>query len=526
VTTKGNFSQAPSDVLAAAIGKNYVAVQVEQGVPVLDRDLNLATDLVAARMQDVVRRHIGNGIAGTADFAITANGNANDFAIAAGTCLVNGVEVTLAANTTYLTQTVPATATPAPLPALTTPAAARLDTVYLDVWLDEIDDRPAPAGDPGLGNPSDIGMRTSTRRAMSFCVRVLEGAASSGAVPGPPAGHTFYALAALSRQAGVSVLTSAQITDLRQKSLSLSALEARVRALEGLLAPQITSFSPEHVVAGQVAPVTILGRNFLIGNTVVMVGATQGTIVTANTTGNSLVFNVPITTAPGIWPVVVQNAVGSAVATDQMTVDPPPPPPKFAASGSQFTPTHAPPGATITINGTNFLGVNRVTFNTPTPLSALPGGDLLSVTATAIKVNVPAALPVNQTCTIFIGIDGAPTLNATSTDLFTIDPIAPPAPPVFGPVGSQFTPQTQSHGNPVTLSGSNFGTDTTTTQVQFTGTNPVTAAPSDIVSISPTQIVVKVPAALTVAASPNNTATITVTVKGLSITSNDKLKVL
>jgi hypothetical protein len=526
VTTKGNFSQAPSDVLAAAIGKNYVAVQVEQGVPVIDRDLNLATDLVAARMQNVVRRHIGNGIAGTADFAITANGNANDFAIGAGACLVNGIEVALAANTTYLTQTVPATANPAPpLPALTTPAAARLDTIYLDFWLDEIDDSTAPSGDPSLGNPSDVGIRTSTRRAISFCVRVLEGAASVGAVP-PPSGHTFYPLASLSRQTGVSVLTSAQIADLRQKSLSLTALEARVRALEALLAPQITSLSPQHVVAGQVAPVTILGRNFLVGTASVLVGATPGTIVTASTTNTSLVFNVPVTTASGVWPVVVQNAVGTAVAADQITVDPPPPPPKFSASGGQFTPSHAPPGATVTLNGTDFLGVNRVTFNTSTPISAVPGGDLLGVTATSIKVNVPAALPVNQTCTIFVGIDGAPTMNSTSTDLFTVDPIAPPSPPVFGTVGSQFTPQTQSHGNPVTLNGSNFGTDTTTTQVQFNGTNTVPAAAIDIVSISPTQIVVKVPAALTVAASPNNTATITVIVKGLSITSNDKLKVV
>ena len=39
--TKGNFSQAPADVLAAALAKNYVSVLVEQGVPVLDRDLNL-----------------------------------------------------------------------------------------------------------------------------------------------------------------------------------------------------------------------------------------------------------------------------------------------------------------------------------------------------------------------------------------------------------------------------------------------------------------------------------------------------
>jgi hypothetical protein len=112
---------------------------------------------------------------------------------------------------------------------------------------------------------------------------------------------------------------------------------------------------------------------------------------------------------------------------------------------------------------------------------------------------------------------------ATSVGQFTVD--APAPPPSFGPVGSQFSPQTQIHGGQITLAGNNFGTSAATTQVSFTGTNMVPALASDIVSVSQTQIVVKVPAALTVAAAPNNTATITVIVNGQSITSNDKLKV-
>ena len=525
--TKGNFSQAPADLLAAALAKNYVSVLVEQGVPVLDRDLNLLGELIMARTRSIFRRHIGDGVAGTTDFAIQANGNTNDFAITTGTWLVDGVEITLAANTTYLTQSVPPTASPPPpLPALTTPNAARLDTVYLDVWFDEIDDSPAPAGDPSLGNPTDVGIRTSTRRTISFCLRVLENAASAGALPTPPAGHIYNALAALSRQSGVGIIAASQITDLRHNSLSLTAFQTRLSALEGLLAPVITSFSPEHVGAGQVAPITILGRNFQVGTTHVLLGSTPATISTASTTNTSLVVNVPITATPGTWQVVVQNDVGTAVAAEQLTIDPPPPPPKFAPSGSQFTPTHAAPGAPITLNGTNFLGVDRVTFNTPTPISALPGGDLLSVAATSIKVNAPAALPVGQTCTIFVGIDNAPTMSATSADLFTVDPaVPPPPPPAFTAPGSQFTPQTQSKGNPVTLNGTNFGTNTTTTQIQFNGINTVAALTTDVVSVSPTQIVVKVPAALTVGVSPNNTATITVIVNGLSITSNDRLKV-
>jgi len=260
----------------------------------------------------------------------------------------------------------------------------------------------------------------------------------------------------------------------------------------------------------------------------VLFGATQGVIDPANSNATTLTVHVPATAASGAGQaVVVKNAVGSATAADTMTIDPAATPPKFTA-GNEFTPTHAGAGATVTLNGSNFAGINRVTFNTPGPASALPGGDLISATANAVTVKVPAALTAGQSGTITVSIDGAPTMTATSAGQFTVDAAGPPpTPPSFGPVGSQFSPQTQTHGGQVTLAGNNFGT-AATAQVFFNGTNPnpVPAVGADLVSVATTQIVVKVPTALTVAASPNNTASITVTVNGQSITSNDKLKVI
>jgi membrane-associated protease RseP (regulator of RpoE activity) len=520
----GNFSKSPGDALADALSKTYAAVHVEQGVPVLDRDVNLLGDLIAATLRQVLQRHIGDGCAGTTDFAISANGDPLDFAIAPGTYLASGFSVTLAAAATYKTQTVTGAANPpGPLPPLTQPTPAqpnpRIDTVYLDCWLDEIDD----SQDPTLGNPLDVGVRTSTRARPNFLVRVAENAT---AAPTPPAGHVYSPLASFSRpQAGG--LTAAEITDLRASGLSVAGLLARVNALDSLLAPSITSFSPEHVIAGQPAPVTIIGQNFAVGAATVLFGATQGVIDPANSNATTLTVHVPATAASGAGQVVVvKNAVSSATAADTMTIDPAATPPKFTA-GNEFTPTHAGAGATVTLNGSNFAGINRVTFNTPGPASALPGGDLISATANAVTVKVPAALTAGQSGTITVSIDGAPTMTATSAGQFTVDAAAPPpTPPSFGPVGSQFSPQTQTHGGQITLAGNNFGTSAATTQVSFTGTNTVPALASDIVSVSQTQIVVKVPAALTVAVTPNNTATITVTVNGQSITSNDKLKVV
>ena len=99
-----DFSRAPLEVLQASLQKGYVGLHVEQGVPILDRDLNLQHDLLAATARSLFGRYVGDGLAAAADgFAVTAlpsGQSGQDFRIAAadggpGSFLVGGIEVTI-----------------------------------------------------------------------------------------------------------------------------------------------------------------------------------------------------------------------------------------------------------------------------------------------------------------------------------------------------------------------------------------------------------------------------------------------
>ena len=120
-----DYSRAPLELLVANQQKGYVGLHIEQGVPLLDRDLNLLHDLITATVRSVITRYIGNGSPtgsgrlchptrrpAVQDFRITAG------ATPPGTCLVGGIEVSIPADTTYLAQPgVPALTTPNQRPA-------------------------------------------------------------------------------------------------------------------------------------------------------------------------------------------------------------------------------------------------------------------------------------------------------------------------------------------------------------------------------------------------------------------------
>src|SRR5262245_48784414 len=91
-TQMANFSQDPGAVLTANWQKGYVSAYIEQGVPVLDRDLNLIHDLIATMVRSLFTNYIGNGVAANSStFRIVTNGAANDFRIEGpGVFLVNG----------------------------------------------------------------------------------------------------------------------------------------------------------------------------------------------------------------------------------------------------------------------------------------------------------------------------------------------------------------------------------------------------------------------------------------------------
>jgi hypothetical protein len=402
-----DYSKSPLDLLVANQQKGYVGLHVEQGVPLLDRDLNLLHDLISATVRSVFTRYIGNGIPAGADgFAIQAVVAPQDFAIAAaaagpGTFLVGGIEVTIPATINYSAQP--------GVPALTTPTAAqpdpRTDIVYLDVSFLEIDS----TTDSDLSNSTDIGMETSVRLKPNWVVRVSEGLP----VPAAPAGHVYCPLAQLQRPRGNNTITAPMITDQRQSGLTVSTIQQRLALMERLLLlpnfiPAPNEFNPKFGSPG--ANITLFGNNFNLNPVSVLFGATAATLV-GTPTANQIVVAVPNmapVAAPGVK-LTVQTAGGSIVSTGGFIVLAPPAP-IFAASPNQFNPKLGPAGTSVTLFGSNFnVGTVSVNFaGTPATIVGTP-------TASQIVVTVPTipGTPLNVTITVQTG--GGST---TSTDKF------------------------------------------------------------------------------------------------------------
>jgi len=218
----GNFSRETFDRL-----KHYVGVRLQQGVPIVDADWNEQEDIRRDELRTFLKWFVGDGVPlGNDGFRVTPVVGQNNFEIASGRCLVEGWDVIndwneRASETGRFYQSqhlfgngaLAVAWNVAPLPALTTPTAARTDRVYLDVWEREV----GAAEDPSLVNPA-IGIETSVRRKREWVVRVAEGAAS---LPAAPAGHVFYELATLSRAAGSGRIVATQIADRRRTGLGV-----------------------------------------------------------------------------------------------------------------------------------------------------------------------------------------------------------------------------------------------------------------------------------------------------------------
>jgi hypothetical protein len=503
-----DYSQSPQDLLLANQQKGYVGIHIEQGVPVLDRDLNLLHDLVSSTVRAVVTRYIGNGAPAGADgFAIQAlpgGQNSQDFRVAAGdtgpgTALVGGVEVSIPAAITYKSQP--------GLPVLTTPTSAqpdpRVDIVYLDVSLVEVDG----TVDTDLNNGLDVGVQTSVRLKPGWVVRVVEGAA----VPAAPVGHAFYPLAQLSRRRGVDTIDATTITDLRQRRLTVSDMERRLSLMERtLLLPAFVvaptpQFVPKSGVINQA--ITVNGANLDVGNVVVRFGNLPAKVVGAPSP-TQLVVRVPggLTPAGTAVPVklTVSNAGGATISDDTFTVQPAP---AFADPGGQFTPVNGTQGTQVTLNGFNLnVGSPQVQF------AAVTATVVGSPTNTQLAVQVPAGLVSGGNTSADVKITVTTSAGSVvSDDNFRAEqPI--PAPAFTSP---QFTPKSGVGGQNITINGQNFNFGPVT--VKF-GTTTATIVGSP----SATQIVAQVPTGM----SPfPNVVKIAVTTAGGTVTSTDNFTV-
>jgi hypothetical protein len=197
----GNFSRDTFDP-----AKRYVAVRLQQGVPLVDADWN--------ELQDVTRNELYDGLGVGVPDAVTRGGltlagiGDNDLTLSPGTAVLAGRPLRLSAQLRYSTQRYAnaATATADGVPVagpLTTPTTDRTDLAYLDVWEREV----ASAEDPSLVNAA-IGVETSVRRRRELALRVSEG---TQAPPQPAAGHQHLPLARLRRLANTAAIGVAQI---------------------------------------------------------------------------------------------------------------------------------------------------------------------------------------------------------------------------------------------------------------------------------------------------------------------------
>ena len=506
-----DYSTSPQDVLLANQQKGYVGLHIEQGVPLLDRDLNLLHDLISATIRSLIANYVGNGVAaGTDGFAIqplVSPANTQNFLIAAasgkpGSILAGGIEVSIAADTNYASQ--------AGALALTTPSPAqsnpRVDTVYLDVFFIEVDS----TVDPDLGNALDVGMETSVRVKPAWIVSVAEGVP----VPAAPAGHVYYPLAQLNRPLNVSTIDATMITDLRQRRLTVSNLEQRLSLLEKLvLLPAFANlrlqaqFIPRGGTIGQL--ITLYGTNFNVGSIQILFGAVPAAIVGAPSP-TQVVVQVP----PGLTPagasvgvkLTVSNAGGSAVSDDTFTVLPNP---AFAPPGGQFTPVHGTPGTQVTISGFNFnAGSLQVQF---AGIAAVPSAS----TANQIVVPVPAGLVPAGSSSAGVKITIHTTAGTIVSDDTFLAEVSTPAPLFVAP--PQFIPRSGVGNQAITLLGQNFNFPPVT--VKFDVVNAIiSGAPSA------TQIVAQVPPGM-VAAGGSKVINITVTTAGGSVVSTDTFTV-
>jgi hypothetical protein len=207
----GNYSQDPQTVLQTALTKGYSRVRFQQGKPVLDRELNLAAELVGP--ERIAQAYIGNGTpSGSNGFAIGGlNLAGNEFTISAGQALVNGQMVTLTANTTYRTQ-------PIQTHFANLPNGA--SNIYLRVLQTEVSSQQ----DSDLANPNDILGETAIRIRVDWEVVV-----SVAPIPTPD----YYLLATLNT-VGPALL------DQRRLGLTAAAIRDEVNAARGT-APSLTN---------------------------------------------------------------------------------------------------------------------------------------------------------------------------------------------------------------------------------------------------------------------------------------------
>ena len=220
--------------------RRYVAVRLQQGVPIVDADENEREDVRRFELRAFLKWFVGDGVpegvpnafridppaAAAPDFIVRAGfSGVPDGLSNVGRCLVDGQDILITTDFTFISQPLHASqpgsaalslAWGVPvIAALAAPAANLVATAYVDTWLRLV----TTAEDPsqvhvGLGTESCVRLR----REFVIRVRDLPVAPAPGDADFLP-GHSYYALAALTRRAGDANVVPADVADRREQRL-------------------------------------------------------------------------------------------------------------------------------------------------------------------------------------------------------------------------------------------------------------------------------------------------------------------
>jgi hypothetical protein len=396
-------------------------VRLQQGVPIVDADVNELDDIRKFEVRAYLKWYVGDGIpAGSDGFRIDAQTTPapDDFIIRAGIaaaaagisnltiglentgrCIVDGLDVIIAADVAYKAQTLFAAPGPPGLPQIRPiPVIAGTVAVVLDVWERLI----TAQEDPSLVL-SGLGTESCARMRREWCVRTRVGTT----VPGPTdadhlAGHSYYLLATIARKLTspnvAAPIAQTDITDTRHKGLSTSALELRLSKLEQLLLlPSFVAGSGQVVpAAGTVGQVVVLhGRNFDIGTPTVTFGNVSAAL-SGTPTSTAVSVAVPNVAAGDYNVSITTDGGGPVTAAAPFVVLASAP---TLASVNPIVPMAGNPNQPIVITGTNFNQPGlTVTFGAT-------AGNIANSSATQITVAVPniAAGPYTLTVTTNAG---------------------------------------------------------------------------------------------------------------------------
>jgi hypothetical protein len=221
----------------------YIAVRLQQGVPIVDADVNELDDIRGFELRAFVKWFVGDGVPeGNDGFRIAANDVDNDIAIKAGApaapagstnltiglghvgrVFVDGRDALLAADTTLRDQRLHTShATAAGLASdwgvatvTDLPPGDATVLVYLDLW----DRLVTPNEEPALIF-AGLGTESAARMQRQWVVRWTTNATVPQAGQAMfVAGHSYTPLASIVRRAAQPKVRDADITDLRQRRL-------------------------------------------------------------------------------------------------------------------------------------------------------------------------------------------------------------------------------------------------------------------------------------------------------------------